>query len=147
MTDSNSSRSSRLFLIELIMAILFFSLGSAVCIQAFARAHTVSSEARDLAFASATVSGAANVVRFTDGSLEAFQTYYPEAEADGAGFAVCFDADFSPCGREAAAYILRVETERDGGVTDANIRMEDPQGGSLYALSLRYPGDGGGAAG
>ena len=68
MDRHNNTRSS-LFLIELIIAILFFSLGSAVCVQAFAKAHTLTAQARDLSFASSTVSAAANVIKSTDGSL------------------------------------------------------------------------------
>ena len=48
-----------LFLIELILAILFFSLGSSICIRVFAQASLMSRSAADLSFASSQVSGAA----------------------------------------------------------------------------------------
>ena len=134
----NGSRSSRLFLIELILAILFFSVGSAVCVQAFARAHTVSMEARDLAFASSTASSAANVVQHTDGSLEAFRTFYPEAFAEDGGYAVCFDGDFAPCAEADAAYVLHVARGLQGISETADIRVDSAAGENLYALSLRY---------
>ena len=66
MTRLRHSRSS-LFLIELIIAILFFSAGSAVCVRAFAQARLTSQAAADLSFASAQVSAAASAVRYTDG--------------------------------------------------------------------------------
>lgn len=47
MKRTSNSRSS-LFLIELIIAILFFSLVSAVCLRAFARSHILTENARDL---------------------------------------------------------------------------------------------------
>ena len=63
MQKRTGGRASRLFLIELILAVLFFSLGSAVCVQVFAKARAGSVEARDLAFASSAASCAANVLR------------------------------------------------------------------------------------
>lgn len=132
-----------LFLIELIIAIFFFSLGSAVCVQAFARAHTTSREARDLAFASSTVSSAANVVKYTDGTLESFQTWFPQAEAAGAGFAAGYDSGFDPCPAAQASYTLRVTLGQDvrGGVavTTAALWMEGQGGEELYRLDLHWP--------
>ena len=42
---------SSLFLLELILAVLFFSVASALCIQIFTKAHLMSQDARDLNFA------------------------------------------------------------------------------------------------
>ncbi len=139
MGQDNSARSS-LFLIELIIAILFFSLGAAVCVQAFVKAHTVSAQARDLAFASSTVSSAANVLRCSDASPEQFTAYFPGAvqDADGALF-VCYGEDFAPCGEDEAAYVLRAETAADGAVRACHITMGG-QAGVIYELDLRWPG-------
>ena len=43
---------SSLFLLELIFAILFFSVASAVCVQVFVKSHTLSTQAHDLTQAS-----------------------------------------------------------------------------------------------
>lgn len=71
MSIRNSSKSS-LFLIELIIAILFFAIGSAVCVRAFVKAHDLSMRAKDLSFASAQASSAASVLEYTDGSFSSF---------------------------------------------------------------------------
>ena len=42
------AKRSSLFLLELIIAILFFSLTSAVCVQFFARAHQISRQTQEL---------------------------------------------------------------------------------------------------
>ena len=76
MTRLRHSRSS-LFLIELIIAILFFSAGSAVCVRAFAQARLMSQAAADLSFASAQVSAAASAVRYTDGSAASIAELSP----------------------------------------------------------------------
>ena len=135
----NNTRSS-LFLIELIIAILFFSLGSAVCVQAFAKAHTVSMDARDLSFASSTVSSAASVVKYTDGELDSIRAYFPEAfqEVEDT-IAVCYDGNFTPCDASDASYTLRIETGVQDGVETAHIWMADRLGQTVYELDLRYP--------
>ena len=115
MGSQNNTRSS-LFLIELIIAILFFSLGAAVCVQAFVKAHTVTAQARDLSFASSTVSSAASAVKYTDGSLEQVRDLFPGAFADGEDIAVCYGADFAPCQADGAEYTLRISARSDGGV-------------------------------
>lgn len=47
MTNRNSSRTG-LFLMELILAVLFFSLAGAICIQLFVNSHIVSKNSVDL---------------------------------------------------------------------------------------------------
>ncbi len=132
------SRSS-LFLIELIFAILFFALGSAVCVQAFAKAHTTTLRARELSFASTTVSSAANAVRYTDGSLQAVQAHFPDAFAEDGGCAVCYGRDLAPCAPQTAAYTLHIRPGTDGAARTARIWMEDAAGGELFALDLHWP--------
>ncbi len=139
MGSQNNTRSS-LFLIELIIAILFFSLGAAVCVQAFVKAHTLTGQAQDLSFASSAVSSAASAVKYTDGSLEGIQAYFPQAFADGDEVAVDYDSDFAPCSDGAdAAYTLRIRTGNEDDVRSASIRMDGLDGQTIYALDLRWP--------
>ena len=135
----NNTRSS-LFLIELIIAILFFSLGSAVCIQAFVKAHTDSTDAQNLSFASSTVSSAASVVKYTDGDLDSVRLYFPEAfQEAGDTIAVCYDGNHAPCDASDAAFTLRIETAVQSGVENTRIWMTDRAGQTVYELDLRYP--------
>lgn len=53
---------SSLFLLELILAVLFFSVASALCIQIFTKAHLMSQDARDLNFAVNEVSSMAEQI-------------------------------------------------------------------------------------
>ncbi len=47
MTRHNQQQ-SRLFLLEITLAILFFSLASAVCLRCFAKSHILSTQAAEL---------------------------------------------------------------------------------------------------
>ena len=146
MTRLRHSRSS-LFLIELIIAILFFSAGSAVCVRAFAQARLTSQAAADLSFASAQVSAAASAVRYTDGSAASLAEYFPGAQAlppeetgaDAQACAIWYDSDRQLCGSQEAAYTMTVRTAQSGSRTDASISMTGPDGEVIYELSLRYP--------
>ena len=55
------AKRSSLFLLELIIAILFFSLTSAVCVQFFARAHRISRQTQELNAALEKVSGCTEI--------------------------------------------------------------------------------------
>lgn len=55
------AKRSSLFLLELIIAILFFSLTSAVCVQIFVRAHLISRQTQELNTALEKVSGFSEV--------------------------------------------------------------------------------------
>lgn len=136
---SNSS----LFLIELIIAILFFSIGSAVCVQAFVRAHLLSRSAEDLSFASAQVSSAASVVKYTDGTLESVSEYFPlimqSPDSAGSELFLCYDSSRTPCSEEEAAYIMTISTDIIGPTAESRIAMQNSDGQQLYELEIRYP--------
>ena len=51
MKRKNRPRSSSLFLMELILAILFFSIASAVCVQFFVKSHLLSRSSDALNYA------------------------------------------------------------------------------------------------
>ena len=78
MNKTGKSRAS-LFLIELILAILFFSLGSAICVRIFTQAALISKSAADLSFASSQVSSAASVIRFSDDPAKCAESFFPGA--------------------------------------------------------------------
>lgn len=46
--ERTPAKRSSLFLLELMIAILFFCLASAVCVQIFVKAHTISRETQEL---------------------------------------------------------------------------------------------------
>lgn len=91
MKQRNRANTSSLFLLELILAILFFSVASAVCVQIFVKSHLLSKDARILNFAVNEVSNAAELIS----SLNADQTIY-------------YDSEFSECTEENASYQMAV---------------------------------------
>lgn len=138
MKTFNSAKSG-IFLIELIIAILFFSLGSAVCIQAFVKAHLISTQAHDLSFASAQVSGVASVMKYTDGTLESLQKYFGSAQAEGSGFEIYYNSDYEACGAKDAYYTICVSPSVTDGICHTLIQMTGHDGDTIYSLDIHYP--------
>lgn len=138
MNQTEKSRAS-LFLIELIIAILFFSLGSAVCIQAFSKAALLSRSAADLSFASSQVSSAASVIRYSEDPLGDVQEFFPGARAQGEGFCVYYDADRQICSHENAVYTMKVSIRESNGFCRGSITMTGSDDEVIYELETHYP--------
>ena len=73
MARKYTSHTSGLFLLELILAILFFSLASAVCVQLFVKSHLLSRQAEDLSLAVNECSDAAEIILSADNQPELFE--------------------------------------------------------------------------
>ena len=102
MKRTSNSRSS-LFLIELIIAILFFSLVSAVCLKAFTRSHILTQNARDLNASLMQVESTAELLR--TGEQADAQTFY--------------SSSWKTCEEKKAAYTITVKEDPDSG-TDSD---------------------------
>ncbi|WP_251392188.1 hypothetical protein [Mediterraneibacter agrestimuris] len=128
MVRKNRPRSSGLFLMELILAILFFSIASAVCVQIFVKSHLLSVESRALNQAVNKCTSAAEYISaVSDGELEmGTETIY-------------YDEDFIECGREEALYMMNVDTEEDGRMVNAHIEIrqaDKADGKVIYELDV-----------
>lgn len=93
-----SDHRSSLFLIELIVAIFFFALASAVCMQLFARAHTLQRETEDLNQGLLLAQSAAAVFESQGGDLAALQDFFPQGTLDTSGstFTVLYGSNWEP---------------------------------------------------
>lgn len=109
MKSHNPAKRSSLFLMELMIAILFFSLASAVCVQLFVKAHLLSRETADLNQAVNQAQSTAEVLRATDCSSSSVTQYLPQAELDSQGFTLYYDSGWNSCKKETAQYELRTE--------------------------------------
>ena len=82
MNKRNRAQASSLFLLELTMAILFFSIASAVCVQIFVKSRAMSLHAEELNAAVREVSSAAEIVRASKSRAEAeemIRSFYGDA--------------------------------------------------------------------
>lgn len=115
------NNTSSLFLLELILAVLFFSVASALCIQIFTKAHLMSQDARDLNFAVNEVSSMAE--QMPDDSLQDAAAYY--------------DSSYASCEKADAVYVLTVHYEPENTLLKAHISMDTiADNRNIYALDV-----------
>lgn len=133
MVRRNRPRSSGLFLMELILAILFFSIASAVCVQIFVKSHLLSVESRALNQAVNKCTSAAEYISSVSG--EGVETGTET---------IYYDDDFTECDRDEALYMMNVdtETEEDGGMVNAHIEVRQAgnraDGKVIYELDIAH---------
>lgn len=146
-TQKNRARSSSLFLMELILAILFFSVASAVCVQFFVKSHLLNLDSNALTHAVNECSGVAEVITTTDSltdGLSLLQAQYPEGrypdlnvlddlikslvpsdvlvEKNGT-IQIYYDEAFAPCAEPSAAYTLDIQITYSGQMMDLVLGM------------------------
>lgn len=114
MRNKASSRSG-LFLMELIISILFFSLAGAVCVRLFVNSHIVSRNSVELNHALEWTQNVAEVFYGCNGNEEEMQKLFENICLDGkanadAAFYLLFDEEFYP--------LSLTEKQRAGNLSD-----------------------------
>lgn len=138
---------SSLFLMELIIAILFFSLSGTVCIQLFAKAKIISRSTVEQNNAVTQAQNLAESWIALDGDLTKMQPLFQDSVlAAGEDLLyIPFDANWNPQASEisqAPAYIAQLQNagEDEKGLIRADIqifRMSDASGEEpIYSLNL-----------
>lgn len=167
-SQKNRARSSSLFLMELILAILFFSVASAVCVQFFVKSHLLNLDSNILTHAVNECSGVAEIITTADSltdSLALLQNQYPDgtypnldelsdlvkslapadvlSERDGA-IRIYYDEAFAPCAEASAAYLLDIQVTYSGQMMNAIIGMyesyepDEDQATPIYQLEAKH---------
>lgn len=119
---------SALFLMELILAIFFFSLASAVCIQLFVKAHLLGEDTTNKShgvmwaqnIAEAYLGSNANL----DGTVSTLQATIDAPDS----FYLSFDQDWHVVSREQAVYIAVVEVNESAQMNTAHIVISTADG-------------------
>ena len=136
---------SSLFLLELILAVLFFSVASALCIQIFTKAHLMSQDARDLNFAVNEVSSMAEQISAvtlhsdtaasSDDTASDPSTQMPDDSLQDA--AAYYDSSYASCEKADAVYVLTVHYEPEHTLLKAHISMDTvTDNRNIYTLDV-----------
>ena len=156
MVSRKRSRSSGMFLMELILAILIFSIASVVCVQFFVKSYTLGKEAKEVSQAVSWASDVAEIIQTSDSGvlfLESLTEVYPMLEYDepaiemiGEGSApacmyksirIFFDSEYTPSLPGEGRYVMVInfaaepaEPSEDGGNLTGSISVKKLVGGS-----------------
>lgn len=152
MKHSSNNRSG-LFLLEIVIAILFFAIVSAVCLRAFAKSHTLSQQASDTNHAISNMENVAELLKSVDPEdlknhdkiTTTLQTVYPELSTQYRIWDIYFDSDWEACNIDAAVYQITAtdktdiftDTASDTSTTDS----DNGQSVRTYKLTARNVSD------
>lgn len=139
------NNTSSLFLLELILAVLFFSVASALCIQIFTKAHLMSQDASDLNFAVNEVSSMAEQISAgtlhsdtaasSDDTASDPSTQMPDDSLQDA--AAYYDSSYASCEKADAVYVLTVHYEPEDTLLKAHISMDTvADNRNIYTLDV-----------
>ena len=134
-------RRSNIFLMEIIISILFFSIASAVCIQLFAKAKLQSDNTAALNQAVLAASSAAEALEVSDGTPESLISCFPGGEAYGRTLRVYYDQSWNPCPSSLSSFQMEVLLSSDRGMITAAITVTSADE-VIYTLQAEnYKGD------
>ncbi len=97
---------SDLFLLELILAIFFFTLASAVCIRLFVQARTLALESHKEDQALICAKNIAALFEAREGSLLDIAEKFPQSRIADSRLEIYYDEDWEPCQDNKSSYLL-----------------------------------------
>lgn len=131
------NRSSKLFLMELIIAIFFFSVISAVSVQLFSEAYTRSVRSKELVQSVNLASNVAEYYRVWDWQEASWQEVFPEGIWQGENWQILYDEAWKPT-EEEARYLLCMELVEQNGLKEAQIAVSERESGRIiYELTVK----------
>ena len=129
------TRRSSLFLLELMIAILFFSLSAAVCVRFFVKSHTLETQSMDLNHAVTAATSAAEILRSAEDPYNRLLKLFPSGDLGEDTFQIYYDFDWNPCTASKAAYRLILKTEYTESFLTGSIQVYKNKT-SLYTLTI-----------
>lgn len=137
------SRSS-LFLMELMIAILFFALAGTICIQLFVKSHLISKESVNQNHAVTHAQNLAEGYLGLDGDITALSGLFPLSQVDNDNMRITlsFDKNWRAVSGDGAVYtaVLRDNGySPDTGLASADITVTDTSAGyEIYSLHIEH---------
>ena len=134
--NKQPTRRSSLFLMELIIAILFFSLASTVCVRIFVKSHTLEQESIRLNHAVSAASSVAEIFRNQENPFEILEKQYPDGIKNDDYYRFFYDKDWSLCNKNEAIYTVIADFSEDGSFETADIQVATSEE-CIYDLSIK----------
>ena len=139
------SRSS-LFLMELLISLLFFSLASAVCIRLFAKSHLISRDTINQNNAIVQAQNLAETWLATEGNMQEINRLLERGvfSEDGLRIWLLFDEDWAPLSVNSeaessyVAELLSSASASEDGLLHATVSVYENQGNVIYSLELAH---------
>ena len=115
---------TRLFLLEMLVNLLVFCIGAAICLMALSRAYSMSADSRV----------ASQAQRITENAAMAFRA---AGRCDEGAFTAWYSQDWQPVREKKAIYRLVIRARAlENHVMQAKIEVYPPQGEPVAALTV-----------
>ena len=133
------TRRSSLFLMELMMAILLFSLAATVCVQVFVKSHTLEKESTELSQAVFASTSVAEIFRSSDDYAEILQEQFPFADITNDCIKIYYADNWVPVASSDASYQLTFATKSSDGFLYGYLYVSEYGNdvSSIYDLELK----------
>lgn len=136
MNRKGRAGASSLFLLELIIAILFFALASAVCVQIFVKSHLMSQQASQLnhavniaSSAAQTIDSGSDMAEINDNLIAVF----------GEDSHIYYDDAWEICEKDDASFSMVILLEEDGSLVTGSVEMLNLEdNSSIYKLDITH---------
>lgn len=138
----NNSKTS-LFLMELIIVILFFSISGAVCVQLFFNAHKTDVQTSRTAEATLLIQNMAEVFSSSDGTIDSVAETYADSRKEADIVYLTYDSDWKLTYDPNPSYVSLISVknqnpEASGKMVDGLIQVyEIPSGASFDIENIR----------
>lgn len=120
-----------LFLMELILVLLFFSIASCICVRLFAKSGIISAQTKELTHATGLAQNTAEAFYGFTGDITAIAELFPGSTVSEDGLALSIPGDSQRC-------ILTLSHSEDSFLWgDICVYSSEDEGNSIYQLSVK----------
>lgn len=127
-------------LIELVVAVLLFSLASAVCVKIFASAKLISDDGAALSMAITTAQSAAECFKASGGDTDETAGLIGGVRKES-GFEAFYDNDWNTVESGEARYVLLGEITQEDGLSICKITVTTDGGDGIYDITVASHGE------
>ena len=134
--NQQPTRRSSLFLMELIIAILFFSLAATVCVRFFVKSYTLEQESQRLNHAVNAATSVAEIFRNQEHPFSLLAEEYPYGEQAENAYYIYYDINWSLCDSSNAVYTVLLQTAENDTFIIGDITVTDNDN-TIYHLTIK----------
>jgi hypothetical protein len=137
MNRIHTTSKSAIFLIELIFAILLFSVTAGICVRLFVQAHFVTTQSRDLSMAVTASRSAAERMKVLEADTGALQQQISGSVlVDADHLVVYYDKEWQTTDAQQAVYCMDILINRSGNRVATVIDVwEQENARSIYQMN------------
>ena len=134
---------SSLFLTEMILSVLFFSIAAACCIQIFVQGHLISQKSENLNYAQNLAVSMAETIMTTEGDTTTIHEQFPEARIKDGTVTVFYDKNWEICEATDASFLLKTTFDKTSDTLYGNVIVSEQSNSSnskkdaIYQLPFR----------